>query len=105
VARKIKARSLGKLLARYLDERPEAAAGHVADCDPEEGAELLELLPEARAWSLLRRLPPSAARRWLEHSPDEGLRRLIRQASPQGPLPADQDRQALEAAAVNLLSA
>ena len=104
MARKIKARSLGKLLARYLDELPEAAAGHAADCDPEEGAELLELLSEDRAWRLLRLLPAAAARRWLEQAPDQGLRRLIRQASPQIPLPPDQDRQALEETAVNLLA-
>ena len=103
--RKIKARTLGRLVTRYLDESAKEAAGHVEDCDPLEGAEVLALLPEDRAWRLLRLLPGPSARRWLESCPDEGLQNLIRQARPDAPPVPEQERGGLEESALAILTA
>ena len=104
MARRIKAKSLGALLTRYVDGALSEAAEHVKDSEPYEGAELLAMLPEDRAWRLLRALPPVAARRWLASSSDDEVRRLIRRERPDAALPPEEDRKSLEEKAVAILT-
>ena len=102
MARKIKAKTLAKLLVRYLDDFGEEAAETASESAPEDGAELLGLLPPDSGWALLRSLPGGVARAWLEHSDEETLSRLVRQAKPDAP--ADQELPVLTRLALESLA-
>ncbi|MEZ5367130.1 MAG: hypothetical protein R2748_33530 [Bryobacterales bacterium] len=103
MARKIKAKTLARLIVRYLDDFGDEAAEAVAESQPDDGAELLGLLPPDHSWTLLRSLPVGDARAWLEHSDEETLRRLVLDAKPDAP--PDQDLPALTRQAIALLTA
>ena len=103
MSRKIKAKTLGKLVSRYVADFPSEAAGHLADADSEDCAELLGLLPGELAWKLLRSAPSARSRGWLMSCNEETLRRLIRHADPGGELPPDAEPAALGERAAALL--
>ena len=103
--RKIRAKTLAGLLSRYLTDFPGEAVEKLEDCDAEDGAELIGLLPRERAWALLKHLPPAAARRWMASCKDETLHGLVRQAAPDLKLDPGAERSVLEQAALANLAA
>lgn len=105
MARKIKAKTLGRLASAYVDAFPEEAAACMEDSSAEEGAELFSLLPAASAWALVRRLPPETGRRWLAGSDEEALERLIGYVSPEAPLEKEAPLSVLRNKALELLEA
>lgn len=102
--RKIKAKTLARLVSRYLRDFESEAAERLADAKAEEGAELLGLLPGERAWGVLRALPEQTARRWLACCAEDALVLLVRHADPDAQLDPGGDRAPLEQRALAILA-
>ncbi|MEZ5355032.1 MAG: hypothetical protein R2762_20540 [Bryobacteraceae bacterium] len=77
--RRIQAKTLAKLVTRYVTAFPGEAVDIAQAAEPEDGAEALVLLPEHAAWTLLSGIDSRAAARWLLECDDDTLRRLTRE--------------------------
>ena len=103
MSRKIKAKTLAGLLSRYMRDFPSEVAGRAESAEPDEGAELLQLLPPEQAWALMNRLPHATAREWLMSCGDDALLRLAQYGDPSGKHDAGSERAEIEKRAVAAL--